>query len=54
MGDNRDDSVDSRRYGPVAADRVRGVGVAVVYPLGSIRLLRREERPAAAAAETTR
>jgi signal peptidase I len=54
LGDNRDASVDSRRYGPVRADHIRGVGVAVVYPPGRIRLLGRDERPTAAAADTTR
>ena len=39
LGDNRDDSVDSRRYGPVKADRIIGLGVAVVYPLGRAGLL---------------
>lgn len=39
LGDNRDDSVDSRRYGPVTADRIVGVGVAVVYPFGRAGLL---------------
>ena len=39
LGDNRDDSIDSRRYGPLKADRIVGVGVAVVYPFGRARLL---------------
>jgi len=37
LGDNRDVSVDSRRYGPVAASSVRGVAVAVVYPFSHMR-----------------
>ncbi len=32
LGDNRDASIDSRRYGAVAAEDIRGVGVAVVFP----------------------
>jgi signal peptidase I len=39
LGDNRDDSVDSRRYGLVKADRIVGVGVAVAYPFGHAGLL---------------
>ncbi len=54
LGDNRDASVDSRRYGMVSADRIRGVAVAVVYPPASMRLLGRDEQPTAVAADTTR
>jgi signal peptidase I len=54
LGDHRDASVDSRRYGAVKADLVRGVAVAVVYPPASIRLLGRDEQPTAIAADTTR
>lgn len=39
LGDNRDDSVDSRCYGPVPKDLIQGVGVAVVYPFGRAGLL---------------
>lgn len=38
-GDNRGDSVDSRRYGPITRDRVRGVAVAVVYPFSKMRMI---------------
>jgi signal peptidase I len=33
MGDNRESSVDSRRYGPVPADRLRGRLLTRVWPL---------------------
>lgn len=39
MGDNRDESLDSRNYGPVPGDRIQGVAVAVVYPFGRARLV---------------
>ena len=32
MGDNRDRSLDSRTFGPVAEDRVIGVVTAVLFP----------------------
>ncbi|MFB3881147.1 MAG: signal peptidase I [Armatimonadota bacterium] len=44
LGDNRDDSVDSRNYGPIKAKSVRGVAVAVVYPFGRMRALDRDQR----------
>ncbi|MBE9566804.1 MAG: signal peptidase I, partial [Proteobacteria bacterium] len=40
-GDNRDASIDSRRYGPVAGQQMIGVGVAVIYPVTRARLIRR-------------
>jgi len=46
MGDNRDDSVDSRSYGPIKAENVRGVGVAVVYPFNQVRKLVADASPA--------
>ncbi len=46
MGDNRDDSVDSRRYGPIRKDDIRGVAVAVVFPIGRIQVLRQAEAAA--------
>lgn len=48
MGDNRDDSVDSRSYGPIDGKSVRGVAVAVVYPFGRARVIAGKEavRPA--------
>lgn len=46
LGDNRDSSVDSRRYGPVKAKSVRGVALAVVYPFGRLRALDRDQRAA--------
>lgn len=33
LGDNREASEDSRRFGPVPADRLEGRAVAVVWPL---------------------
>jgi len=45
LGDNRDDSIDSRRYGPVPKDLIQGVGAAVVYPFGRARLLRDSAEP---------
>ena len=46
LGDNRDDSTDSRRYGALNAKRVRGVALAVVYPLNRFRILDRDPRAA--------
>ena len=40
-GDNRDASIDSRRYGPVGGQQMIGVGVAVIYPLTRARLIGR-------------
>ncbi len=54
MGDNRDDSIDSRTYGAVKRDRIRGVAVAVVYPFGRVKTLVAPETPAAIAADTSR
>ncbi len=45
LGDNRAVSVDSTRYGPVKANHIRGVGVAVLYPPGRVHLIRRPEVP---------
>jgi len=39
LGDNRDLSIDSRRYGPVSADNIRGVAVAVVFPFARMALI---------------
>lgn len=47
MGDNRDDSIDSRRYGPVKREHVRGVAVAVVFPINRIQILTDVEASAA-------
>ena len=47
MGDNRDDSTDSRCYGPVSGGSIGGVGVAVIYPLGRMRILPRGPEAAA-------
>jgi signal peptidase I len=38
MGDNRPNSSDSRTFGPVAGDRIRGKAWLVVYPLSEIGL----------------
>ncbi len=55
MGDNRDDSIDSRRYGPVKKEDVRGVAVAVVSPINRVQILTDVEASAAnVAADTTR
>ena len=55
MGDNRDDSTDSRRYGPVKKEHVRGVAVAVVFPINRIQILTNVEASAAnVAADTSR
>lgn len=55
MGDNRDVSTDSRRYGPVSRGRIQGVAVAVVYPFSQARILTRGQdagaRPATAASD---
>lgn len=39
LGDNRDDSIDSRRYGPVPAKNLRGRAVLVVYPFSHMRAI---------------
>jgi signal peptidase I len=39
MGDNRDDSADSRVYGPIPASSVTGVAFAIVYPLNRVKPL---------------
>jgi signal peptidase I len=49
LGDNRDASIDSRRYGPVDRDRVRGVGLAVVYPLSRMGKIQGASQPALSA-----
>ena len=55
MGDNRDDSTDSRRYGPVKKEHVGGVAVAVVFPINRIQILTDVEVSAAnVAADTSR
>jgi len=46
LGDNRDDSTDSRDYGPVRKSAIRGVAVAVVFPPGRIHAIGNEARPA--------
>jgi len=46
LGDNRDESTDSRRYGPVRRDAIVGVAVAVVFPPGRIRAIAGDARPA--------
>ncbi len=47
LGDNRDDSTDSRRYGPVKRDAVTGVAVAVIYPFSRMRLIPTNAQPMA-------
>ena len=44
-GDNRDASIDSRRYGPVDGEQMIGVGVAVIYPPTRVKLIRRPSAP---------
>jgi signal peptidase I len=39
MGDNRIFSCDSRRFGPIAADAIRGKVIAVYSPRGSLRVV---------------
>jgi len=41
LGDNRDDSVDSRVYGPVPRKYIHGVAVAVVYPFTRMQVIPR-------------
>jgi signal peptidase I len=36
MGDNRDDSLDGRMFGPVARDAILGRAMAVVYRDGPV------------------
>jgi signal peptidase I len=44
LGDNRDDSIDSRKYGQLKGKSIRGVAIAVVYPPSRIRLLDRDPK----------
>jgi signal peptidase I len=44
LGDNRDDSIDGRKYGQIKGKSIRGVALAVVYPPSRIRLLDRDPR----------
>jgi signal peptidase I len=53
LGDNRDLSIDSRRYGPVSADSIRGVAVAVVFPFARIALIEPGSQNAALATAQT-
>jgi signal peptidase I len=48
LGDNRDDSVDSRTYGQVERGRIHGVAVMVVYPFSHARFITRNAQPAPA------
>ena len=55
LGDNRDDSIDSRRYGAVKREDVRGVAVAVVFPINRMRILTGVQAfPATIAADASR
>lgn len=45
LGDNRDDSYDSRDYGPVHRKAVVGVAVAVMLPLNRAHAIRAEAHP---------
>ena len=46
LGDNRDESTDSRRYGPVRKEAIIGVAVAIVFPPGRIRAISGDAQPA--------
>ncbi len=39
MGDNRSNSLDSRYFGPISADQIRGKSFMVFWPLSSFKLL---------------
>ncbi len=41
LGDNRENSSDSRELGPVGKNSIEGRVLAVVYPLKNVRLVRR-------------
>jgi len=45
LGDNRDDSVDSRTYGAVNRDLIHGVAVMVIYPFSHARFITRNAQP---------
>jgi signal peptidase I len=45
LGDNRDDSVDSRTYGGVDRDQIHGVAVMVIYPFSHARFITRNAQP---------
>lgn len=45
LGDNRDDSVDSRAYGGVDRELIHGVAVMVIYPFSHARFITRNARP---------
>jgi signal peptidase I len=42
LGDNRDDSVDSRTYNAVDRNQIHGVAVMVVYPFSHLRFITRK------------
>ena len=50
LGDNRDDSTDSRQYGPVKRRDIQGVGVAVILPLARAKAIPRGAGPSGPAA----
>jgi len=45
LGDNRDDSIDSRTYGGVHRKLIHGVAVMVIYPLSHARFITRNAQP---------
>ncbi len=45
LGDNRDDSVDSRVYAGVDRNLIHGVAVMVIYPLSRIQIIPRTAQP---------
>jgi len=45
LGDNRDDSVDSRTYAGVDRKLIHGVAVMIIYPFSRARFVTRNARP---------
>jgi len=45
LGDNRDDSIDSRVYGPVEERLIHGVATLIVYPFPRIRVIEHGAEP---------
>lgn len=52
LGDNRDDSVDSRAYGAVDRELIHGVAVFIFYPISRMQVIPRTAGPTTEAGAT--